>query len=244
MNIKLEINGFKCEALFSQKEIDNIYVPLLKNLRDLREKVGKRIIIFLAAPPAVGKSTLALFLEKLSKEIDGLTPIQSLSLDGFHYNNDYLQSHKVVIGENEHFLYEIKGMPETFDLKNFKRYLLDIKDKNIKWPIYDRNLHNPVMDKVEVTADIVLIEGNWLLLDESEWKQLKEFCNYSIFIESKEHILKNRLIERKIRGGLTEGEALEFYKRTDRKNILRVMENRMSADLTLEQLETGEKILK
>lgn len=244
MNIELEINGFKYEAFFPQKEIDNIYLPLLKNFKKLREKKGKRIIIFLAAPPAVGKSTLALFLEKLSKKIQGLTPMQSLSLDGFHYNNDYLHSRKIVIQGNEHFLYEIKGMPETFDLNNFKKHLQNIKDRNIKWPIYDRNLHNPVMDKVNVTADIILIEGNWLLLDEGEWKELKSYCDYSIFIEAKEDTLKNRLIDRKIRGGLTPKEALEFYNRTDRKNILRVMESRVSADLTLEMVDTGEKILK
>jgi pantothenate kinase len=244
MNIELEINGFKYKASFTQKEIDNVYIPLLKNFKGLREKVGKRVIIFLAAPPAVGKSTLALFLEKLSREIEGLTPIQSLSLDGFHYNNDYLKSHKILIEEKQHSLYEIKGMPETFDLENFKTHLCHIKDKNIKWPIYDRVLHNPVMDRIKVTADIVLIEGNWLLLDESQWRELKNFSDYSIFIQAKEHDLKHRLIERKIRGGLTYEEALDFYKRTDRKNILRVMENRVAADLTLEMLETGEKILK
>ena len=100
------------------------------------------------------------------------------------------------------------------------------------------------MDKVEVTADIILIEGNWLLLDENEWKDLKEFCDFSVFIESKESFLKNRLIQRKIKGGLTQGEALEFYERTDRKNIIRVMNNRVPSDLTLELLETGEMILK
>lgn len=244
MDIELDINGFKNKCSFSEKEINDIYIPLLKEFKKLREKKGKRIIIFLAAPPAVGKSTLASFLEKLSKEISDITPIQSLSLDGFHYHNDYLHSHRFIIQGKEHSLYEIKGMPETFDLKSFKKHLQSIKNENIKWPIYDRNIHEPVMDMLEVTADIILIEGNWLLLDENQWKDLKSFCDYSIFIEAKEIFLKNRLIQRKIKGGLTEGEALEFYERTDKKNIIRVMDNRVPSNLTLELLETGEMTLK
>ena len=244
MYTELEVNGFKYEAFFSQNEIDNIYIPLLKNITNLRQRKGKRIIVFLAAPPATGKSTLALFLEKLSKETVNITPIQSLSLDGFHYHNDYLYSHKIIIDAIEHSLYEIKGMPETFNLKSFRQSLEKLKIENIKWPIYDRTIHEPVIDKVEVNADIILIEGNWLLLDEDEWRDLKSFCDYSIFIECEESLLKNRLIQRKIKGGLMQGEALEFYERTDKKNVIRVMNNRIPADLTLKMLESGEKILK
>jgi len=244
MYTELEVNGFKYEAFFSQNEIDNIYIPLLKKVKNLRDKKGKRIIIFLAAPPAVGKSTIALFLEKLSKDKSDITPIQSLSLDGFHYNNDYLYSHKIFIKGKERSLHDIKGMPETFDIKGFKKSLEDIKYKNIMWPIYDRNIHDPVMDKIEVNADIILIEGNWLLLDEDNWRDLKSYCDYSIFIEAKEKFLESRLIQRKIKGGLTERQALEFYERCDKKNVLRVMNNRIPADLTLEMLESGENILK
>ena len=244
MKIELEVSGFKYEAFFSDEGINNIYIPLIKMLSSLSAKKGQRIIIFLAAPPAVGKSTLAAFLEKLSKELENITPIQSLSLDGFHYPNDYLKSNQIIINESEHTLYEIKGMPETYDLKSFISHLKDLKNKDIRWPIYDRKLHNPVMDIIEVTADIVLIEGNWLLLNEEGWKELKSLCDYSIFIEASEDILKNRLIQRKIKGGLSEEKALEFYERTDKKNVLRVMGNRLTSDLTLEMLSSGENILK
>lgn len=83
-----------------------------------------------------------------------------------------------------------------------------------------------------------------MLLDEDNWRELKSFCDYSVFIEAKEQFLKTRLIQRKIKGGSTEDEAIEFYERTDKKNVLRVMNNRIPADLTLEMLESGEKTLK
>ncbi len=244
MKIELEINGFKYDAFFTQREIDEVYLPLLNKLEKIREEKGKRVIVFLAAPPAVGKSTLALFLEKLSETTKGITPVQNLSLDGFHYPNEYLKSNQIALGDKTHSLYEIKGMPETFDLESFKKYLQEVQDKNIKWPIYDRNLHNPVMDQIDVEAEIIIIEGNWLLLDEQGWKDLKSFCDYSIFIEAEEELLKDRLVTRKMKGGLTNQEALEFYNRTDKKNVQRVMEKRVEADLVLQMLETGEKIIK
>jgi pantothenate kinase len=244
MKIELEINGFKYEASFTQREIDEVYLPLLKKLKKIREEKGERVIVFLAAPPAVGKSTLALFLEKLSETTEGMIPVQNLSLDGFHYSNEYLKNNQIVFDGETHFLYEIKGMPETFDLENFKRYLQKVQNKNIKWPIYDRNLHDPVMDQVDVNAEIVIIEGNWLLLDEPGWKDLKSFCDYSIFIEAEEELLKDRLVGRKMKGGLTNKAALEFYNRSDRKNIHRVMKKRVEADLVLQMLDTGEKIIK
>lgn len=210
----------------------------------LRKNSGKRIIVFLAAPPAVGKSTLCVFLEKLSKDTKDITPIQSLSLDGFHYPNSYLKSNYISVNDVVHSLYEIKGMPETYDLNNFTKYLKDLKEKDIRWPIYDRILHEPIMDLIEVTADIVLIEGNWLLLNEYGWRDLKMLCDYSIFIEAREELLRDRLIKRKMRGGLSKEEALEFYERTDKKNVLRVMENRLPSDITLEMLPSGENILK
>jgi pantothenate kinase len=242
MNIELNVNGFEFEAVFTEQEIKDIYIPLLMKLKDLREEKGERVIVFLAAPPAVGKSTLTIFLEKLSNEIKESIPIQNLSLDGFHFPNEYLKENKIIVEGKEQCLYDIKGMPETFDYIKFKDYLEKIKTGNIKWPIYDRNLHDIVMDKIDVEAEIILIEGNWLLLDEDGWRDLIKLCDYSIFIESSENVLKNRLINRKIRGGMSDKDALEFYKRCDGKNVHRVLSKHHEADLVLKMLENGEKI--
>lgn len=135
-------------------------------------------------------------------------------------------------------------MPETFDFESLYNSINNLKNKNLKWPIYDRTLHDPIYDAIEVTSDIVIIEGNWLLLAENKWDKLKELCDYSIFIEADGDILKDRLIKRKLKGGSTYNQALEFYVRTDSKNVNRVMEHRLSSDITLKLLESGEYSLK
>ncbi len=82
-----------------------------------------------------------------------------------------------------------------------------------------------------------------MLLDEEKWRRLIEECDYSLFIEADECILKKRLVDRKIQGGLGEEKAKAFYERSDKINIQRVLNNRLEADLQLSMLETGEKII-
>lgn len=243
MKIQLRVNGFEYLANFSEREVEEIYLPLLRRLTDMQRSWNRRIVVFLAAPPAVGKSTLAAFLETLSQDREELVPLQALSLDGFHYPNRYLKSHKLVMDDRERYLSEIKGMPETFDLSKFRKFVSNIHETSVKWPLYDRNLHDVVENQIAINRKIVLIEGNWLLLDEAGWSELQKYCDYSIFIHSDASVLKERLIARKIRGGLSRKEAEAFYLRSDGKNILRVMERRKQADLMLKMLPTGEKIL-
>lgn len=109
---------------------------------------------FPAAPPGAGKSTLALFIESLCNDI------QALSLDGFHYPQQYLKSHSLVIHDEEVLMSKIKGSAETFDTHAFKKHLEQLAGDDCWWPIYDRNLHDVIDHQIHVTKPIVLIEGN------------------------------------------------------------------------------------
>ena len=58
----LLINGFPVEASYDEQTVREIFVPLLRHIADLYAQNGRRVIAFLAAPPATGKSTLAAYL--------------------------------------------------------------------------------------------------------------------------------------------------------------------------------------
>ena len=229
----LLINGFTVSANYEQEDIETIFFPLLRKLSDLQKEKKRRILVFLAAPPAVGKSTLASVLAHLSKTAEQLCEIQDIGLDGFHYPQRYLDSHSMIKDGIEIPLRDVKGCPETFDIKKLTEALRIIRDQNITWPVYDRNLHDVVENQIQISKDILLLEGNWLLLQEEGWKELKQFCDYSIFITAEEDMLKQRLIERKIQGGLSHSEASEFYERSDGRNVSRVLKHSMQADLIL-----------
>lgn len=244
MKFQLNVNGFEYEANYTEQEINNIYLPLLKEItKKSRAKKDGRYIIFLAAPPGTGKSTLSLVLEKLSKEDHNFENLQALSLDGFHHFNEYLQNNYINVNGKKQLLSKIKGSPETFDLESIKSNLKKLTtNQDAKWSIYDRQLHDPIRDILDINSQILLIEGNWLLLNEDGWRDLIQYADYSIFIKTSKKLLEKRLISRKMRGGYSQDDATQFYKSSDQKNIDRVLNNSMKSDLLLEMLDTNENI--
>ena len=90
------INGYDIQAHYSEQNIEEIFIPLLKRLTKMQQEKGRRILVMLAEPPGAGKSTLLDFLEHLSKTTDGVKAIQTIGMDGFHHYQDYLLSHETV----------------------------------------------------------------------------------------------------------------------------------------------------
>lgn len=236
---KLLINSFEINANYYEEDIENIFIPLLRRLTNMKKSCNGRILVYLAASPGVGKSTLASFLEFLSKNNEGIQEIQAIGLDGFHYHQQYIKNNQVIIDGKKVPMTEVKGCPETFNLSKLKSKIKALRNENVTWPIYDRNLHDVIEDQILVTKDIVLIEGNWLLLDEDGWRDLMEYCDYSIFIKADEEMLRERLIDRKIRGGFSKEAAIKFYEKSDSRNVKRAQNNSLKADLQLELLNNG-----
>lgn len=233
------VNSFEVNANYYQEDIENIFIPLLKQLTIMKKNKNEKLLVYLAASPGVGKSTLASFLEFLSKNRENIKEIQAIGLDGFHYHEQYIKNHKVIVDGKEVPMVEVKGCPETFDLGKLKSKIKALKNESVKWPIYDRKLHDVVEDQIVVSKEIILIEGNWLLLNEDGWRDLKDYSDYSIFIKADETMLKNRLIQRKMKGGISEEEAIKFYEKSDSINVKRVLNNSLKADLQLELLSNG-----
>lgn len=192
-----KVNGFEMTAVYNEDTIQKVFLPLLKQLQQLQKEKKERIIVFMAAPPAVGKTTLCEFLEYLSKQDQEFTDIQALGLDGFHYHSDYINSHDAIVLGEKVPMKQVKGCPETYDTEKLRQKLEKIKIEDILWPIYDRNLHDVVEDQIKVTKDIILIEGNWLLLKQEPWKSMQQYADYKILILAEEEMLKERLISRK-----------------------------------------------
>lgn len=130
---------------------------------------------------------------------------------------------------------KIKGSAETFDTHAFKKHLEQLAGDDCWWPIYDRNLHDVIDHQIHVTKPIVLIEGNWLLLNELPWNEMVKAADATMFIHAELKLLKERLIERKIRGGSSPEEALHFYETSDRINCERVMKHSLQADIEIDE---------
>lgn len=235
----MTVNGLVTEICYPQQTIDAVFLPLLRRWTALQAQANRRILVYLAAPPGVGKTTTALFLEQLSKQTMGVHPVQALGLDGFHFHQDYILSHSVFDGEQEIPMKDIKGCPETFDIEKLHGKLSALRTQDVKWPIYDRTLHDVIEDSLTVTGDILLLEGNWLLLDQDPWTDLAVYSDDTVFIEADAALLEERLIRRKMQGGLDAEKARAFYWRSDRKNVERVLHCRRAANICLRMEADG-----
>ena len=204
------VNGLEVRAEFDDRDRERVYLPLLRRLSELRRREGRRVAAFLAGPPAAGKSTLCRYLEELSRSNPALTPVQTVGIDGFHYPQAYLDAHGLA---------RIKGAPETYDVAKLRRLLARLDESGQRWPIYDRRIHDPIDEALEITRDILIVEGNWLLLDEAPWNELTR--DYSVFLRAGDRSQLERIVRRKVQGGYPEHEARVFVEHNDWPNIRR-----------------------
>ena len=237
---RLTINGLAHKVQYNQHTIDSLFVPFLKRMTALQQKSGCRLLVYMAAPPGAGKTTLSLLLENLSQTVEGLTPLQAIGLSGFHYHGDYIATHSVVRDGKRIPMVKVKGCPETFDVERLRDKLAMVKTHNIRWPIYDRRIHDVIEDVVTIRKNILLLEGNWLLLREGDWRDLYSFADHTLFITCPTELLRERLINRKMRGGMTEAEATTFFETSDRVNAERVLSGSWLARETWQLMPDGD----
>ncbi len=226
-----EINGIRSRVYFSEENISGLFLPLLKTLARLREQKGRRVLAFLAAPPGAGKSTLLSFLKELSERTEGCAPVTAIGMDGFHRYQDYLLNHTTQRGGEEIPMVKVKGAPETFDLERLTERIRRVAEgEACGWPEYDRLLHNPQEDAVRIEGELVLLEGNYLLLDRPGWRELKAYADYTIRLEADEDFLRQRLIARRIRTGVDADEAARFVDYSDMENVRACLRESAEAD--------------
>ena len=232
---QVTINGLRINASYTAGAVNGIFLPLLKKVSEMQQKKGERILILLAAPPGAGKSTLASFLEQLAKKKKNLKNIQAIGMDGFHRRQEYLMNHSVQRDGEQIPMVQIKGAPITFDLERLAESVKRVSAGDLcGWPVYDRLLHNPKEDGILVDGDIVFVEGNYLLLDEPGWRELKQYADYSISIRAEENMLRTRLITRRIQTGVDRESATTFVDFSDMPNVRLCLQKTAPADLELQ----------
>ena len=234
MNYSANINGIAYSVDYSDALVNSTLIPLLRHLSQLHTEKGSRVIVMLAAPPGTGKSTLVSFLEHLAKSAIPDKRVQSVGMDGFHLRQEYLLTHTVEVNGEAIPMARIKGAPITFDLDALTRKIREVSEGNIcRWPHYDRQLHDPVDDAITIDADIVLIEGNYLLLDADGWRDLSRYADYTISLTVDADMLRERLIGRKMKTGMTRDDTERFVESSDMPNVRLCLDKTMKADLEL-----------
>ena len=234
MEIELTVSGFAERAVFPDEEVEALHRPLLQRITRLAADTAPPFIVLLAAPPGAGKSILSAFWQWLAQQDDSLLPAQSLSIDGFHFPNRILKSRRIQRDGREHALHDFKGSPKSYDLAGLLGKLAALRRGDaVRWPLYDRNIHDPVVDAIEVREPLLIIEGNYVLLDAPGWRELRGLADFGVFLELDLVLARNRLRQRKQRGGYSRAWIEGHYARSDGPNAQCILQQRLPADVTL-----------
>jgi pantothenate kinase len=187
-----------------------------------------RLLIGIAGVPGAGKST---FASALVEKINEVHPdiARLIPMDGFHFTNEQL---------DEQGLRSFKGAPQTFDAQAYIALLRRVcsdRDSSFSFPIYDRTLHEPVMNDdpmhcVRPGTRIVITEGNYLLLTAPPWDELGDLLDECWFLETPVNQAQSWLIDRHMRGGKSREQAAAHYERCDGPNTTRVLSERRLPD--------------
>lgn len=205
-------------------EVRLAYAPLADRLWARQRSLGRRLLVGISGLPGGGKTVTAAVLARvlaITGRVQGADAI-CLGLDGFHRPNHWLERHtgpdhdgRIVV------LRQIKGAPITFDVEAAIQRLERVRqgEGEVRFPIYSRELHDPIPDAVAVTKRhrIVLFEGNYLFLDDPPWPRLRALFDVRLFVETPEPARLANLRERHRRGGKTE-EQIKRQMAVDGRN--------------------------
>ena len=184
-----------------------------------------RRTIGLTGAPGAGKSTLAAHLVDLLGTRGAHVP-----MDGFHLADVELRRQGIL---------DRKGAPETFDALGYAALLERLRsrpDETVYAPGFDRVLEQPLAGAIAVRAgaQVVVTEGNYLLLDRPEWRAVRAQLDEVWYVRCDDGMRLARLVARHVEFGKDPAAARAWVERVDEPNARLVETSAESADRHLD----------
>lgn len=194
----------------------------------------QRVLLGIAGAPGAGKTTLA---ERLTAAMASDPPpgrtahwVTHVPMDGFHLADMELRR----LGRLQR-----KGAADTFDAHGYAALLerLAVDRLNTVYaPMFERSLEQAVAGAIPVIpeCEMVICEGNYLLLDAPGWTRARRQLDQVWFCVPAEDQRRAALVERHVRFGKTSAQARRWVQDVDEVNARLVRSSAADADLVVE----------
>ena len=157
----------------------------------LKRPVTARRVIAIVGAPGSGKSTLAEILAEALAEFIDPEAVCVVPMDGFHLDNRLLEPAGLL---------SVKGAPATFDVAGLACMLgrIAADDAPVYLPWFDRRMDLARAGALEVRSQhrLILVEGNYLLLQRQGWHELGQHFDLTIRLDVPWSELRDRLVRR------------------------------------------------
>ncbi|MFB8370921.1 nucleoside/nucleotide kinase family protein [Pseudarthrobacter sp. NPDC055928] len=183
---------------------------------------GQRTLLGITGAPGSGKSTFAAWLQRhFGADLAVVVP-----MDGFHLGNAIIDGTP---------LRQRKGAMDTFDVGGYLSLLQRLvrRDEDVVYaPEFRRTLDEPVAASIAVPASVPLVitEGNYLLAETPQWKEVRAQLDEVWFMETAPELRLGRLVDRHVEFGMVRAAAEAWATGPDEANAVLIESTRQRAD--------------
>ncbi|KAF4119863.1 ArgK protein [Geosmithia morbida] len=195
-------------------DLEKTVVILQQRIQHLlhQKDARSRILIALAGVPGSGKSTVTDALLRAIGKTDGSmanTSVLPMTQDGFHHTKAKLSTF-----DDPDYAFHRRGAPFTFDVEAFISLVMRLRDTPvtdcdepevvITAPSFDHAIGDPIPDAISISSRcrVVIVEGNYTLLDQDPWRRIAEVVDDKWFVDIQPEVARERLSRRHLQAGI------------------------------------------
>ena len=219
--------------------MQDVYEYLADRAHARVQSSGSRVLIGIVGCPGSGKSTTSKAVASALNARGVETSV--LPMDGYHYYRHELEQFADPVEA-----FKRRGAPFTFNARKFVDKIREVSVLSttpgvapLKAPSFDHALKDPKEDDIIIlpSSQVILVEGNYLLLEEAPWSELPDLLDESWFIACNLDEAMARVQARQVNDvGLSVAESQIRIDTNDRPNAELVDQSRARASLVVPSL--------
>lgn len=239
---ELKVEGRALEARPSRATLREVILPILLDCKR-HPPEDRRGLVGIVGPPGSGKSVVTAWFAATADALR-FAEFAFTALDGYHLPNAVLDRRTGTDPDGNIVpLRKLKGTPPTYNAGQLLADLRALRDSRDAFfmPAYSRVHHDPVPHGIRIGPEVrwVFVEGNFLFLDQSPWKEVRQLFDRKVYLDASDKILRERLATRHRAAGRDREWIEAHFRRTDGPDIRRVRTSARFADIAFQSDAAG-----